>query len=102
MFCREKGIRYQPWGVVWGNERLKASRVVREIGEVLGVNGDVALYLVVLSLGEVSVFVGSKRVDRMRAAVEGVRVWEEWMKKDGAAEKWGEWMRRVGEESGLT
>jgi diketogulonate reductase-like aldo/keto reductase len=100
-FCTERGIRYQPWGVVWGNERLKASKVVQEIADEVSVNRDIALYLVVLSLGEVSVFVGSTREDRIKAAVDGFKRWEDWAAREGNQERWAMFMSRLYGESGL-
>jgi len=114
-FCRERGIRYQPWGVVWGNERVRLSVTVGKIADELsgemeargleeGMSREVAMYLCVLGLekgGEVSLFVGSRREERMRAALEGLEVWDDWVGQEDNREVWRGWMRQLEREVGL-
>lgn len=86
---------------------MRDCAVVGEIAESLKVAREIAMYLVVLSLGagegkgEVSVFVGSRREERMRVGIEGLRAWDEWIDGQGNRSVRKEWMRRMGEEVGL-
>ena len=114
-FCRERGIRYQPWGVVWGNECVRLSvtvgKIADELGEEMeargreeGMSREVAMYLCVLGLrkgGEVSLFVGSKREERMRAALEGLGAWDRWIEVKGNREVWTGWMEELERVVGL-
>jgi hypothetical protein len=92
-FCREKGIVWQPWGVLWGSPDLLCSRLVETVAGALGVEREIAMYACVQRLEEnVSILVGTGREGRMTAAVDGMRKVDEWRRKDSNGEKWDVWM----------
>jgi diketogulonate reductase-like aldo/keto reductase len=92
-FCREKGIVYQSFWTLTANPGLLKSGPVKEVQHKVGVSGPVALYALVLGLGEnMSVLDGTTNAGRMDDDLRGVEVVMEWVGKDKEA-----WKRVVSE-----
>lgn len=102
MWCKGHNVRYQPWGVVWGMDRVRDSKTVEQLADELQVGKEIVLYLCVLALGDVSIFVGSRREDRMKAAIAGLETWELWMKDGANRSKWEEVLVKLKDEVGLS
>ena len=91
-FCAEKGIVYQAFGVLKQNPTLLSSEPVKGVATELRVDGEIALYLLVMGLGDVSVLNGTKTEARMKAGLDGLKTWNAWVGKTGNKEKWASWM----------
>ena len=89
-FCKARGIRYQSFWTLTANPGLLKSRVVGKVGERVGVGRAVALYGLVVGLGDVSVLCGTTNGERMREDLEGVGRIEEW--SNAEPEAWKEQM----------
>ena len=86
-YCREKGITYQSFWTLTANPRLLRSEPVGKLAEAVGVSKEVALYGLVLGLGEtMSVLDGTTRVERMEEDLKGVEMVREWA--ETAPENW--------------
>lgn len=80
-FCATKGIKYTPWGVLWGSPELlegEGAANLCEIAEEIGVTKQVAFFACMKDpslLGgcEVSILCGTKTPDRMSETVVGLR-----------------------------
>ena len=94
-FCEEQGIVYQPWGTIWGTPKLLESEVVASVGKEIGVRKEIALYLCVMGLGKVSMLCGSKQEERMKAALEGLRKFDEWYGVEDNQRVWKKFMQEV-------
>jgi predicted oxidoreductase len=82
-FCREKGIVWQPWGVLWGSPELLSSGLVGRVAEGLALEREVVLFSFVQGLEEMSsLLVGTGRKERMIGVMDGLNRVEEW-KKEG-------------------
>lgn len=85
-FCREKGIVFQSFWTLTANPGLLRSEPVVVLAEKAGVSVEVALYGLVLGLGErMCVLDGTTNSGRMEADVKGVKLVEEWAKKEPEA-----------------
>jgi diketogulonate reductase-like aldo/keto reductase len=89
-FCAKKGIRYQSFWTLTANPALLRSDVVGKVADRIGTEEAVALYALVLGLGDVSVLNGTTNAARMKGDLEGVekarkhmaeypRAWDEHM-----------------------
>jgi diketogulonate reductase-like aldo/keto reductase len=88
-FCREKGITYQSFWTLTANPRLLRSEPVGKLAEAVGVSREVALYGLVLGLGEVmSVLDGTTKSARMEEDSKGVEMVGKWV--DKSPEGWSE------------
>lgn len=77
-FCTNRGIVYQSFWTLTANPRLLRSDPVGLIAKEVGVSSAVALYGLVLGLGNVSILDGTTNAERMREdldGVEAVRLW---------------------------
>lgn len=92
-FCREMGIVYQPYATLKrASTGLLRSEAVMGFAGLLGVEVEVALYLFVLGLGEVSILDGTRRRERMTADLEGTRMFDEWVGVEGNKAVWEGYM----------
>lgn len=87
-FCAEKGMIYQSFWTLTGNPRLLQSSAVATIAEQVGVSKPVALYGLVLGLGNTSVLCGTTAAQRMREDLVGVKMIREWV--EASPEAWRE------------
>lgn len=87
-FCEEKGIVYQSFWTLTGNPGLLKSDAVKDAAKELDVSREVALYLCVMGLGNVSVLNGTTNAQRMRADLEGLDTWQAWVEADTNRERW--------------
>lgn len=78
VFCRERGITYQSFWTLTANPALLRSQVVGSVAKEVGVGRAVALYGLVLGLGEVSVLNGTTNSQRMREDLDGVQAIQNW------------------------
>lgn len=77
-FCKENRIRYQSFWTLTANPHLLASEPVGTLAAAVGVGKPVALYGLVIGLGEVSVLNGTKNAERMKEDLEGVEKIARW------------------------
>lgn len=66
-FCRENGIIYQAFGVLTRNPALLDSEPVNALARAVGLENQVALYCLVLSLGNTVILNGTTDADRMKS-----------------------------------
>lgn len=85
VFCKEKGIKYQSFWTLTANPRLLRSEPVSTIAKETGVTKPVALYALVLGLGEVSVLNGTTNQQRMAEDVAGIQNVEKWQAANATA-----------------
>lgn len=85
-FCAAKEITYQAFWTLTANPHLLKSRLIADIAESVGVSKPVALYGLVLGLGNVSVLNGTANVERMREDTEGVEKLQTWALR--SSEQW--------------
>lgn len=65
-FCKAHNILYQAFGVLRSNPGLLASEVVASVAESLRVEKELALYVLVLCLGNIQILDGTTQPQRMR------------------------------------
>lgn len=65
-FAREHGILYQTFGVLKNNQHLLASDLVASMAEKLSLEKELALYVLVLGLGDLQILDGTTNLDRMK------------------------------------
>ena len=87
-FCKENGIVYQSFWTLTGNPELLKSDLVKEMAMSLEVSREVALYLLVMGLGEVSVLNGTTNLHRMSEDLKGLKTGNEWARRGRNAEEW--------------
>ncbi|MCJ1466231.1 hypothetical protein MMC07_004850 [Pseudocyphellaria aurata] len=96
-FCAQHNIVYQSFWTLSGNPGLlrkpRGSRdVVGEVAQELGTTREVALYLLVMGLGDVSVLNGTTNQGHMRDDLAGLENWSEWNTREGSGARWKGWM----------
>lgn len=97
-FCEERGIVWQPWGVLWGSPGLLVQSLVGEVAENLGVVNEVALYACVQELpGQVTILAGTGKEERVNGVIDGMRKVEDWKRRGQNSEKWKMWMMKFRE-----
>ncbi|EPE03630.1 aldo-keto reductase [Ophiostoma piceae UAMH 11346] len=64
-FCRDRGITFQAFHTLRRNPELLASTIVEKVSEKLGVEKELALYVLVLGLGGIQILDGTTNVERM-------------------------------------
>jgi len=70
-FCREHGITYQAFGMLRHSpEILESDLVQRVAGKLGGCERELALYVLILSLGGVQVLNGTTKAERMQKDLE--------------------------------
>ncbi|KAI4158557.1 MAG: hypothetical protein LQ342_007339 [Letrouitia transgressa] len=87
-FCEENGIVYQSFWTLTGNPGLLKSGAVKDAAKEIGVSREVALYLCVMGLGNVSVLNGTTNAQRMREDLDGLETWQAWVEADANRERW--------------
>ncbi|KAK1812581.1 hypothetical protein LTR12_013068 [Friedmanniomyces endolithicus] len=78
-FCNDKGITYQSFWTLTANPDLLRSQAVQRIATHVGVAPPVALYGLVLSLGNVSILDGTTSAEHMKADLNGVNAVQSWL-----------------------
>ncbi|KAL9103691.1 MAG: hypothetical protein Q9163_001285 [Psora crenata] len=77
-FCRENGIVYQAFGALTKNPALLDSEPVKALAGVVGLETQMALYCLVLSLENMVVLNGTTDADRMKgdlSELDRIRYW---------------------------
>lgn len=87
-FCTEKDIAYQSFWTLTANPQLLRSQAVGVVAETLGVSRPVAMYGLVLGLGNVSILNGTTNTQRMTDDLEGLKTIKAWSQAD--PDKWAE------------
>lgn len=85
LFCRDKGILYQSFWTLTANPHLLKSGPVEFVANVVGVSKAVALYGLVLGLGNVSVLNGTTNPKRMKEDLDGVEAIRNWSESNTQA-----------------
>ena len=85
IFCESKNITYQSFWTLTANPHLLKSRPVTDIGHDAVVSKEVALYSLVLGLGQVQVLCGTTNVDRMREDLIGIAKVQAWQAANNEA-----------------
>ncbi|KAK0284699.1 hypothetical protein LTR91_011074 [Friedmanniomyces endolithicus] len=78
-FCKDKGMTYQSFWTLTANPDLLRSHVVNHIAACVGVSRPVALYGLVLSLGNMSILDGTTSVEHMKDDLKGVHAVQSWL-----------------------
>lgn len=96
-FCAQHHIVYQSFWTLSGNPGLLgkphgSSDVVGEVAQEVGTTREVALYLLVMGLGDVSVLNGTTNQGHMRDDLAGLEKWSEWNTREGSGARWKGWM----------
>ena len=66
-----------------------------EVAKEIGTTREMALYMLVMGLGDVSVLNGTTNQGRMRDDLAGLEKWREWITGVGSGAKWESWMEWV-------
>lgn len=77
-FCKQRGMIYQSFWTLTANPHLLRSGPVDLIAKNVGVTKVVALYGLVLGLGNVRVLNGTTNAERMREDLEGIEAVRKW------------------------
>ncbi|KAJ4388799.1 hypothetical protein N0V93_006259 [Gnomoniopsis smithogilvyi] len=96
-FCAKYGIKYTPWGVLWGSpellEGIEADHL-SEIADEIGVTKQVAFYVCLQDIAfvdgcEVGVLCGTKTIRRMSETIHGLQQIGEFLAASpGNKERW--------------
>lgn len=78
-YCEEKNMVYQSFWTLTANPSLLKSEVVSNVAQAVNVTREAALYLCVLSLGNVSVLNGTTNKQRMTEDIASLRKWDKWI-----------------------
>ncbi|KAK4502352.1 hypothetical protein PRZ48_005777 [Zasmidium cellare] len=78
VFCEEKDIKYQSFWTLTANPHLLRSEPVNMIAKETGVTKPVALYALVIGLGNVSVLNGTTNIQRMEEDIAGIQAVDDW------------------------
>ncbi|MCJ1264283.1 hypothetical protein MMC22_004154 [Lobaria immixta] len=107
--CAQHGIVYQSFWTLSGNRELlrkplrRGQDAVGEAAQEIGTTREMALYLLVMGLGDVSVLNGTKDQSHMRDDLAGLEKWREWITREGRGARWEGWMERfratIGQEN---
>ncbi|KAK4950537.1 hypothetical protein LTR28_007042 [Elasticomyces elasticus] len=89
-FCQQKEIRYQSFWTLTANPDLLRSRPVQMLAAQLGIEPAVALYGLVVGLGNITILNGTTSTVRMRKDLKGVKAIEKWAAAEPS--KWEELM----------
>ncbi|KAI5361872.1 Putative NADP-dependent oxidoreductase domain-containing protein [Septoria linicola] len=87
-FCQSKGIVYQSFWTLTANPHLLESQPVLFLRDQAEVSKEVALYSLVLGLGNISVLCGTTNADRMRDNLKGVAAVQAWSTQH--SQQWNE------------
>lgn len=96
-FCAENGIKYTPWGILWGSPELLEGVMARdldEMAEAIGVTKQVVFFACMqdptfLDGGKTSILCGTKTTDRMTETIDGLLKINMFLAaSDGNLERW--------------
>lgn len=77
-FCSDKGMTYQSFWTLTANPQLLRSDVVAAVAESAGVNIPVALYSLILGLGDMSILDGTTKSHHMKEDIQGIERVANW------------------------
>lgn len=87
-FCKENRILYEGFWVLTANESLLASAPVESLAQRAGVAKEVALYAMIIALGNTAVLNGTKNKQRMRLDLDGVKHVKDWATANQNTAEW--------------
>ncbi|KAH0541217.1 hypothetical protein FGG08_004273 [Glutinoglossum americanum] len=87
-FCRENNIVYQSFWTLTANPKLLASEPVGSLAVEAAVDNEIALYCLVLGLGNTVVLDGTTNEGRMRGDMQGLNNVRRWVEADDNRQKW--------------
>jgi diketogulonate reductase-like aldo/keto reductase len=87
-FCRENDIVYQSFWTLTANPKLLASEPVSSLAADAAVDTMVALYCLVLGLGNTVVLDGTTNGGRMKGDLQGLDNVRRWIDADTSRKKW--------------
>lgn len=97
-FCRDHGIMFQAHKVLKQKDDLLASSLIGGLSAIFGVTGQIALYLLVLGLGEyMTILNGTRNEIHMQEDLESLRRFEAWATKPENQLQWQSYMARFKE-----
>lgn len=85
-----KGIVYQAFGTLTRNPLLLESEPVRLLAAAMAIQKQMALYCLILGLGNMVVLNGTTNESRMKSDVCGIDRCRHWLAKKEHAAFWGE------------
>lgn len=86
-FCKDRGVVYQSFWTLTANPHLLRSNPVELVAREVGVGKAVALYGLVLGLGDVSILDGTTHSQRMQEDLEGVEAIQKWRQNNPQTSK---------------
>ncbi|KAH0560079.1 hypothetical protein GP486_003401 [Trichoglossum hirsutum] len=87
-FCRENNIVYQSFWTLTANPKLLASEPVGSLVTEAAVSNEVALYCLVLGLGNTVVLDGTTNEGRMKGDLQGLSNVRRWIDADANRQTW--------------
>jgi diketogulonate reductase-like aldo/keto reductase len=83
-FCKDRDLVYQSFWTLTANPHLLKSKPVADISQRIGVSKAVALYSLVLGLGNMAILDGTTNVERMAEDLEGVEKIRTWSRSQSS------------------
>lgn len=88
-FCKDHGIKFQAHKVLKQKEDILASSPISGVSALLGVTGEIALYLLILGLGDyMTILNGTRNQIHMQEDLESLKRFEVWITKPGNQLQW--------------
>lgn len=85
-FCQAKNLVYQSFWTLTANPQLLRSNVIFKVAEVARTTLEAALYLCVMSLGDISVLNGTTNKQTMIEDLASLERWDAWSAQEGNRE----------------
>ena len=89
-WCDATDSLYEAFWTLTANPRLLGSAPVAALASNVGVERPVALYALILELGNMAVLNGTTNTDRMRSDLEGLQKVKEWAASSTSSPDWEE------------
>jgi diketogulonate reductase-like aldo/keto reductase len=84
--CKKEGIKFQTFWTLTGNPHLLKSEEVAWVSQKTGTSKEVALYALVLGLGNTMILNGTTNAAHMKADLEGLDIIKGWSEQAGKSE----------------
>ena len=91
-FCTEKNIVYQSFWTLTANPMLLQSDAVMQVAQAVVISHEAALYLLVMSLGDISVLNGTTNTETMTKDLASITAWKQWLTQKGNAKAWTKYL----------
>lgn len=86
--CRETGILYEAFWTVSANPQLLHTQPVLTLSSGLGIEKAVALYALIVGLGNTAILNGTTNMERMKNDLEGLAETTEWASLEASSKDW--------------